>query len=67
MSRKFTLSITCDNAAFDQSVVPELKRLLKLTRWMMGQYLADGTVSKHAPLMDANGNVVGAWKYEVDE
>ena len=61
---KFTLSIECDNAAFDGSDAgPELARiLLSLARDVAADLRFNGRDSGR--LRDGNGNVVGAWSYK---
>jgi len=67
MPRKFTLEIRCDSAAFDDDMVRELKRLLKLARWSAGIVIHDPAKSYTARLPDRNGNAVGSWSYDVWE
>jgi len=62
MPAKFTLTIDCDNAAFDEPG-PELKRLIRHAGWQVGQTVyARRTFVK--PVLDANGNRIGQWSYE---
>lgn len=71
MKVKFTLEIHCDNDAFARGgVVVELKRLIKMTGWMVGQYVPHRirlAKNLETPLFDANGNCVGNWKLIVDD
>ncbi len=69
---KFSLEITCDNAAFhgdgdDESPVDgrEVSRILKVlvNKIDMDLGLEDGDEGR---LMDINGNKVGHWKMEKD-
>lgn len=62
---KFTIEIDCDNDAFREvGIVSEIRRLLKATRWMIGQVLYVGMEVTTAPLLDHNGNKVGKWTYD---
>lgn len=58
---KFTLSITCDNASFDD-LDTELARLLDKT----AQQVRDGYHYLHGSrtIFDSNGNDVGRYKLE---
>ena len=59
---KFTLSIDCDNAAFDEDGGSEVARILReAARWIGGGALRDGASSC---LRDINGNEVGQWVTE---
>ncbi len=64
MRRRFDLYLDCDNAAFETSTVGEIRRLLKMVRWMLGQVLERGGPAS-LPILDVNGNRVGKWEYSV--
>lgn len=52
----FTLTIECDNAAFERDPGPELARILK----RCAADLRNG--EKGRKVFDVNGNSVGAWE-----
>ncbi|MCA1841068.1 MAG: hypothetical protein LC723_12220 [Actinobacteria bacterium] len=56
---KFTLEITCDNAAFDENPFPEVARILREA----ARKVDDGLVKigQEQPLRDVNGNRVGSF------
>lgn len=59
MSRKFTLAINCDNAAFEDVGAPfEIARILS----EVAEKLDTG--SYRGSIRDANGNVVGSYALE---
>jgi len=59
---RFTLSIDCDNAAFDEIHGDEVARILRDTaRRLEGSPLRDG---ESGALRDINGNEVGQWLAE---
>lgn len=62
MTRKFTLSITCDNAAFDD-VGPHLEVARILAE--IADQLDHGCY--RASIRDVNGNVVGSYVLEDSE
>jgi hypothetical protein len=55
---QFTLKIDCDNAAFEDSPGHEIATILRVT----AKRLENGRTS--GPLIDANGNKVGAFQLE---
>ena len=58
---KFTLEISCDNAAFGETpdeITEEVRRILEWTAPRL--YRAQGSLE----LRDSNGNKVGAAKFE---
>lgn len=66
---QFHLWIDCNNDAFaGANLIAELKRLLKMTRWMVGNYMSDrNSEDVKRPLNDENGNKVGQWYFQVDD
>ena len=57
---KFTVSMSCDNAAFqDIAPAPEIARILA----ELSGKLADGSCHDEGKLRDINGNVVGSWVF----
>lgn len=54
---RFTVEIECDNAAFENEPVAEVKRLLEVVLSKMSEGLCGGS------LMDVNGNWVGAFGF----
>lgn len=58
---RFTLTIDCDNAAFEDDPSVEVARILADA----SRYVSAGYSSQ--PTRDSNGNTVGAWGFEGDE
>jgi hypothetical protein len=58
---KFSLSIACDNAAFDEDVKPELGRIL---RAIAARISEGGEFNEPVKIYDVNGNVVGSYVLE---
>lgn len=58
---KFTLTIDCDNVAFDASPALEVQRIL---RSAARRVEAQGLRTSNTGLFDGNGNKVGQWTYE---
>ena len=65
---KFTLSINCDNAAFDDlgdgedgsGALPEVGRILQV----LARRIEQGRVDTSGMLRDGNGNTVGQWSID---
>lgn len=60
---KFTLSIDCDNAAFEEFGLAEAARLLRIVADKVADI--DGPpwrMTGEAPLYDINGNKCGRWE-----
>jgi hypothetical protein len=54
---RFTLTLECDNAAFDDSPVTEVARILDQTAEALCSGYLEGTC------LDVNGNDVGDWRF----
>lgn len=59
---KFTLTIDCDNAAFDNPGL-ELARIMRIAARQVESFLHDRDARDDSPLRDVNGNTVGKWTY----
>lgn len=59
----FTLTISTDNAAFEEAQTPEVEIRLVLERVIRAFY--DG--ARDGPCRDSNGNTVGRWSLTDDE
>ena len=66
MNRTFTISIDCDNAAFDGNPSMEIARQLRL----LANQLHDTDVlygrEDRGGIRDTNGNAVGTWRFTVE-
>lgn len=58
---RFTLTINCDNDAFEASPALEVQRIL---RSAARRVEAQGLRAPNTSLFDAYGNKVGQWTYE---
>ncbi len=59
---KFTLTIECDNAAFEDDAGAEVARILRdAADDLDGDMMAE---TGSANLRDINGNIVGRWIYK---
>ena len=56
---QFTLTIKCDNAAFDDEPLEEVARILDKEAAKMRRWVGDGAKDWHDTLQDINGNYVG--------
>jgi hypothetical protein len=54
----FTLSMHCDNAAFEEDLTGEIGRILRT----VVARLDDGSIPLSGTLRDTNGNAVGSFK-----
>ena len=60
---KFTLSINCDNAAFEDNPASEIEHILcDVARQIHDSDVANKREDRGA-LRDSNGNTVGTWRY----
>jgi hypothetical protein len=57
---RFTLTIACDNAAFDDNKAAEVARILIELAERLNDGPEDATSGK---LLDLNGNTVGFWNF----
>lgn len=61
---KFTLEISCDNAAFEDDAGQEIANILaRVGSAVLVHNLGVQARSDWAALYDSNGNRVGAWDY----
>lgn len=58
---KFTLTIECDNAAFEDAAGAEVARILRDAADDLDSHMMQE--ASHANLYDINGNTVGKWRY----
>lgn len=58
MNKVFVVSITCDNAAFEENCEAEIARILARIRFDIVEGKTEGIVR------DANGNIVGNYFYK---
>lgn len=71
---KFTLTIDCDNAAFEGDAAPEIARILGELSALLNRGDAFLRVLPHvsyyatkATLRDRDGNRVGSWHYTTEK
>jgi hypothetical protein len=62
-SMKFTINMTCDNAAFEDEPAPEVARILRSIANKLDE--RDG-YDKYQTILDVNGNDVGRWRLGED-
>jgi hypothetical protein len=60
---RFTINMTCENAAFEDGPAPEVARVLRKIASQLDEW--DG-YDKFQTILDANGNDVGRWKLGED-
>ena len=62
---EFTLTFTCDNAAFGDQPHEEIIRILLATAVKLkdGMRVMRGGIDSD-PVRDANGNLIGQWEYK---
>ena len=62
---KITITINCDNAAFDDNPRPEIARILSEQAKKVRFYPLDG-LAEPFEIRDVNGNIVGQFAVETN-
>jgi hypothetical protein len=61
MTRKFTITIQCENAAFEDDPLGEISRILAIEAKRLALWAGDNPRPRWSDtLLDVNGNVVGS-------